>query len=219
MRFLLVLLAGCYTPPDLPTTPYDTPILSSEGSVVETCAPSRAVRVSAVSDGDTITISSGGVEDTIRLLGVNTPESVSEPAECMGETAHDVAAAVLVGQLATLTFDRECTDNDTYQRTLAYVWIDPDLASQYLNRNVVDEMLSNMDTDNPLPGLLFNEYLVRAGLACWYDREHFLGKTDLLYQDNNLITAERIARARKMGIWSTCDGEYISRCDDFQLQP
>jgi endonuclease YncB( thermonuclease family) len=212
----LTLAAACYRPPDLPITPYETPILSSDSTVVDTCAPRREARISAVKDGDTFSITSAaGVED-VRMLGVNAPETSGGTPECLGEYAKAVATAALDNQLVTLTFDQQCQDNDIYRRTLAYAWIDPDNAAQYLDRNVLDEMSADFDTGVTSLGLMFNEYLIRAGLGCWYDQQVQLGLPEPLYEDNRFIIAERIAKSRKLGIWSDqCAGADIEYCDDF----
>ena len=86
-------------------------------------------------DGDTIIVFP---EAVIRLIGVNTPETVrpEHPVEPWGPEATAFTKHFLCAGTVRLSFDRERVDR--YGRFLAYVWVG-------------DEML--------------NEALLRAGLA------------------------------------------------------
>ncbi len=78
-------------------------------------------RVVAVVDGDTIRVERGGSTDTVRLLGVNTPEThhPTKPVECYGPEAADYTTARLLGRNVRLEDDVE--HRDRYGRRLAYV--------------------------------------------------------------------------------------------------
>ncbi len=78
-----------------------------------------------VVDGDTIVAEVGGIEETIRLIGVDTPETKhpTKPVECFGPEAASYTASLLPpGQAVWLEFDLE--RRDRYNRFLAYVWLD-----------------------------------------------------------------------------------------------
>lgn len=79
--------------------------------------------VSSITDGDTLVISVGGSEKTVRLLNVDTPET-KDPAkavECLGPEATDFLAKSLPeGTKVKLKFDVE--REDRYGRTLAAVF-------------------------------------------------------------------------------------------------
>lgn len=80
--------------------------------------------VTRVVDGDTIHVDLEGVDTTIRLIGIDTPE-VDGPyteAECFGSEASAYTERALVGRDVQLEFDAERIDR--YDRTLAYVWLD-----------------------------------------------------------------------------------------------
>lgn len=97
-------------------------------------APSEGVVVRVV-DGDTIVVRVGGVEESVRLLGIDTPEIAhgGEPADCFGaEAAQHTAAAAPPGTRVVLLRDQEA--RDVYGRLLAYVVIDGVL----LNAHLVD---------------------------------------------------------------------------------
>ncbi|MGQ0823574.1 MAG: thermonuclease family protein [Actinomycetota bacterium] len=76
-------------------------------------------------DGDTIVVSfADGVRDTVRLLGVDTPEvhHPSRPVECFGPEASAYTRARLLGRRVTL--ERDVEARDIYGRFLAYVRVD-----------------------------------------------------------------------------------------------
>lgn len=77
------------------------------------------VTVVSITDGDTIDVRLGsGAVDTVRLIGINTPES----GECWGEEAGRVLEALIpVGTTVGLTVD--VSDRDQYNRLLRYVWL------------------------------------------------------------------------------------------------
>jgi len=80
------------------------------------------VLVSRVIDGDTIEVRLHGTTTAVRLIGVDTPETVHPTVgiECYGPAASDFTTSRLEGQRVSLEFDVERTDR--YGRTLAYVW-------------------------------------------------------------------------------------------------
>ena len=84
--------------------------------------PTRAV-VTRVVDGDTIHVSIGGNEETVRLIGINTPETVDprSPVECFGEEAHDHTESLLPGG-TEVRLVRDVEARDRYHRLLAYVY-------------------------------------------------------------------------------------------------
>lgn len=90
------------------------------GAQREDAAP--VARVIEVIDGDTIVVAFGdGSTDTIRLLGVNTPEThhPTRAAECYGAQASAFTTRRLGGRLVRLEGDVE--PRDVYGRRLAYV--------------------------------------------------------------------------------------------------
>lgn len=87
-------------------------------SLALAAAPAGAQRVERVVDGDTIIVEGVG---RVRLIGVDTPETVSpgRPVERFGREASAFAKRLLEGRRVRLEYDRERTDR--YGRTLAYV--------------------------------------------------------------------------------------------------
>jgi micrococcal nuclease len=83
-----------------------------------------AVRVQRVSDGDTFVATVKGRRERIRVIGVDTPETVApnRPVEPYGKEASNFAKHYLDGETVRLAGDAE--PRDRYGRMLAYVWLD-----------------------------------------------------------------------------------------------
>ena len=84
------------------------------------------VEVVRVVDGDTVIVKTDtGVEERIRLLLIDTPESIhpTEPEQLFGKESSDYAKEVLrEGDIVTLEVGNP--ERDRYDRLLAYIWID-----------------------------------------------------------------------------------------------
>ncbi|NLK43715.1 MAG: hypothetical protein GX300_04905, partial [Tissierellia bacterium] len=80
-------------------------------------------RVVRVVDGDTLIIEMEDKEERVRLIGVDTPESVHPDASKnvkAGKIASDFTKSRLEGKYIELEFDVQ--ERDRYGRILAYVW-------------------------------------------------------------------------------------------------
>jgi micrococcal nuclease len=80
--------------------------------------------VVGVLDGDTIEVARGDATDTVRLLGIDTPEThhPTKPVECFGPEASSYTDDQLLGRGVQLEGDIE--QRDRYNRRLAYVVVD-----------------------------------------------------------------------------------------------
>jgi micrococcal nuclease len=107
--------------------------------------PGRVAFVSRVIDGDTIEVRLGGRTVDVRLIGIDTPETVhpTEPVECFGAAASSFTKRQLEGREVRLEFDVERPDR--YGRMLAYVW----LADQLFNEVLVDRGFAQVSTYPP----------------------------------------------------------------------
>lgn len=87
-------------------------------------ADSPTVQVVAVVDGDTVDVAWGGHRERVRLLGVDTPETVApdRPVGCYGPEAAAFTQQRLQGRTVRLQFDRE--RRDRFGRLLAYVAVE-----------------------------------------------------------------------------------------------
>jgi micrococcal nuclease len=86
--------------------------------------PSLPALVVAVVDGDTVAVDWQGHRRTVRLLGVDTPETVhpERTVECYGPEAAAFTRRLLLGRPVQLAFDR--VRHDRYGRLLAYASLD-----------------------------------------------------------------------------------------------
>jgi micrococcal nuclease len=87
-------------------------------------AVDQEYRVVQVFDGDTIVVRrAGGRDETIRLLGVDTPEThhPRKPVQCYGPEASAYTTRRLFGKVVRLEEDVE--RHDIYGRRLAYVYL------------------------------------------------------------------------------------------------
>jgi micrococcal nuclease len=130
-------------------------------------------KVTRVVDGDTVVISIGGQEAKIRLMGMDTPETVDprKPEQCFGEQAKEETQR-LTGQHVRVEFiplEWPPVTRDRYNRVLAYIFTEKE---------------GN-----------FNEYLVRKGYA-----HEYTFKGHYKYQDE-FRSAQADAKLNKRGMW------------------
>lgn len=82
-------------------------------------------KVISITDGDTFKIDYNGKEKKVRLIGVDTPESVSpnkEKNNNYGKKASEYTKKRLKGKKISIEFDVQQTDK--YGRLLAYVYLE-----------------------------------------------------------------------------------------------
>ena len=113
----------------------------------------QQAQVVRVVDGDTLKVSVPGDENaTVRLIGMDTPESVAadEARNCEeGRIASDSAKS-LVAPGQTVWLSRDVSEADRYGRLLRYVWLDrPD----------------NPSDEGEIAEKMLNAILVRDGYA------------------------------------------------------
>ena len=95
-------------------------------------------KVTKVTDGDTIHIDRDGEDVTVRLLGINTPETVDprRQVECFGKEASARMKEIVGGQIVRLEYDNSQSLRDAYDRLLAYVYLED---GQMVNRKMIAE--------------------------------------------------------------------------------
>lgn len=76
-------------------------------------------------DGDTIVVNMNGTEETIRFIGVDTPETHDprKAVQCFGQAASDFTKATIGSQKVRLEADPLNTNRDRYDRLLRYVYL------------------------------------------------------------------------------------------------
>jgi micrococcal nuclease len=119
-----------------------------------------------------------GRDETVRLLGINTPETVDprRAVECFGKEASTRMKEIASGKIVRLEYDDSQDLRDAYGRLLAYVYLED---GQMLNRKMVAE------------GYAY-EYTYLTPYR--YQRE---------FRD-----LQRLAQSAKRGLWAedTCNG-------------
>ena len=96
----------------------------------------KSYTVTRVVDGDTFVIDYEGKEDKIRLIGINTPETVDprKPIQCFGKEASKQMKSLAEGKLVGLEFDESQGYRDIYGRLLAYAYLSD---GEMLNRKML----------------------------------------------------------------------------------
>ncbi|GAA1650376.1 thermonuclease family protein [Georgenia ruanii] len=105
------------------------------GVAVATADTTTTAVVTKVVDGDTIDVDYDGATHRVRLLNVDTPESVdpSKPVECLAREATDFLGGLLMnGTEVRLEFDEERLDQ--YDRELAGVFVEETLVNAEIAR-------------------------------------------------------------------------------------
>lgn len=76
-------------------------------------------------DGDTITVNMNGKIETIRMIGVDTPEThkPNTPVQCYGPAAAAFTKNIIGNQKVRLASDSLSTNRDRYNRLLRYVYL------------------------------------------------------------------------------------------------
>jgi len=158
-------------------------ILSAFLLLVGACAPPTLPddglgTVVGVVDGDTVVIDLDGSTETVRLLGIDTPETVhpDRPPECFGKQA-SVRMAELLPASTVVLVTRDVEARDRYDRLLAYVARAED-------------------------GLVVNRAMVVEGYASALHIDPNDGMR------NELAAAEARARADGRGLWTACGGPH-----------
>lgn len=123
---------------------------------------SAVVPVTRVVDGDTIEVELDGEAQDVRLIGVDTPETVKPdtPVQCFGERASHFTKRLLEGQRVRLVFGVE--RHDVYGRLLAYVHLGHRFVEAMLARRGLARTLTIPPNDRYAP--LFHRLARRAAL-------------------------------------------------------
>lgn len=137
------------------------------------------LKVVKVVDGDTLDVDLNGETVRLRLIGIDTPETVDprKPVQCFGKEASDRAKSLLNGKKVSLEMDSTQGDKDSYGRLLRYVIL--------------------------ADGTNFNQKMIADGYAFEYTYSK-----PYRYQET-FKKAQKSARESKKGLWAadTCGGE------------
>lgn len=128
--------------PSPAASPRPTPVLGTQATESGTLA---LYPVTKITDGDTIKVSIDGTVETVRLVGINTPETVDprRDVECFGAQASQRMKTLLEGQLVSLESDATQSNRDRYQRLLRFVFLQDgtDVGLQMIKEGYAHEAL------------------------------------------------------------------------------
>lgn len=137
--------------------------------------PNAYYKVTSVIDGDTFQADVNGKIITVRVLGINTPETVDpkKPVECYGPEASAEAKELLTGRKVRLVANPNREALDIYHRYLLYVYRDD--------------------------GLFYNDFMVKNGFAHEYTFNNEAYEFQSQFRNDQ---AE--AKAANIGMWKKC---------------
>lgn len=154
----------------------DASVTDNQGEVEDSNNMSR-VLVSRVVDGDTLKVKTDGKEDTVRLIGINTPESVDPRTvvECFSKEASAQMVELVEGKEVLVVSDPTQGKRDKYNRVLAYVYLKD--------------------------GTMVNQKMIEDGFAFEYTY-NIPYEFQIEFKES-----ERVARENGLGLWdkSVCD--------------
>lgn len=108
-----------------------TPATFPQSLIIVTTTPKTLQRsnfytVSSVIDGDTIKVVIDNQQEALRLIGIDSPETVDprKPVQCFGKEASVKAKSLLSGKSVRLESDPTQGERDRYQRLLRYVFLE-----------------------------------------------------------------------------------------------
>jgi micrococcal nuclease len=164
------------SPSPIPAPPVAATVIPTQPSA----PPRQRVTIASVTDGDTVRILINGVNEPLRIIGLDTPEVVDPRTvvQCFGREASERARQLLPpGTQVEFAPDPTQDTRDSFGRLLGYIWL-PD-------------------------GRLFPEVMIREGYGFEYTFR-------LPYQYQALFReAQAEARAAQRGLWApdTCAGD------------
>lgn len=138
--------------------------------------PLETATVEFVIDGDTVDLIIDGQEERVRLIGIDTPETVARdtPIQCFGAEASSALAGLLpVG--SAVRIERDDEPRDRFGRLLLYVYRAED--DLFINRWMVENGFANAVSYRP--NTTFEVEFAKF---------------------------EAEAQAAGRGLWATCDG-------------
>ncbi|MDD4569509.1 MAG: thermonuclease family protein [Tepidanaerobacteraceae bacterium] len=142
-------------------------------------------QVLEVVDGDTIKVNLNGATTTIRLIGMDTPETLDprKVVQCFGKEASAKAKELLFGKMVRLENDSTTEELDKYSRPLKYVFLED--------------------------GTFYNDKMIRDG----YAHEYTYNKP-YKYQAQ-FKEAQKEASTNLRGLWATdtCNGDTTKAAD------
>ena len=153
--------------------------------------------VTEVVDGDTIHVRAGGEDHTVRLIGIDTPEThrPGTGVECGGPEATSSLHRLAFRQARDTDGDGLLDDGSQGRRVVLRTDPSQDEYDRF------DRLLAYVSTD----GTTLQEEQLRAGWA-----EVYVYGGEPFRRVGAFRRAERSARAAGRGVWARCGGDFHS---------
>lgn len=142
----------------------------------------ETAEVTKVVDGDTINVQINGKDYKVRMIGVDTPETVhpSKPVQFYGREASDYTKKNLTDK--TVYLQKDVSDTDKYGRLLRYVWTAAPSSDNPSEEEIIESM--------------YNANLVKNGYAHAYTYQPNSRYSDLFSK------LQSSAREKNIGLWN-----------------
>lgn len=181
LLFTIFLLSGCTQTEAIVSKP-DIKEAKISQPIAQQSLPAELYKVVSVTDGDTIKVDIKGKTETLRLMGIDTPETLDprKVVQCFGKEASNKAKEILNGKNVRLEADSTQGERDKYGRLLRYVFLED--------------------------GTFYNKYMIEEGYAHEYTYQNNPYKYQADFQK-----AEKSAREQERGLWSSnaCSGDTL----------
>ncbi|MDU2639809.1 MAG: thermonuclease family protein [Finegoldia magna] len=165
--------------------------LTSCDTIIQTENQNNLYEVVRVVDGDTVILNIDGQRTRVRLIGIDTPESVAEDKSRNvkeGKIASEYTKNLLENKKVRLEFDDE--KKDVYERKLGYVFLD----DEFINEKLLKEGMAKLYTKTTN-----QKYSERLKKAEEYARENKKGFwKDFYVNDPNLYIKYTDSKGRGM---------------------
>ncbi len=118
-----------------PKSPSPAQTLASES----TTPGLTEAQVTEVVDGDTLKVSIDGQPQTVRIIGVDTPETKDprQPVMCYGAEAMAKTRELIDQADGRVLLEKDVSETDRYDRLLRYVWLEHPDGRRMLNKELV----------------------------------------------------------------------------------
>lgn len=132
--FALFLVVALYMVEDKKPAPKKSVLSAAPTAAPIVQLSTASAMVVSVVDGDTIHVENGPQKETIRLIGVDTPElhDPRKPVGCFAKEAKEKVASLINGKEVILEADSTQSNRDIYGRLLRYVFLDGVLVNRVL---------------------------------------------------------------------------------------
>ena len=165
--------------------------LTSCDTIIQTENQNNLYEVVRVVDGDTVILNIDGQRTRVRLIGIDTPESVAEDKSRNvkeGKIASEYTKNLLENKKVRLEFDDE--KKDVYERKLGYVFLD----DEFINEKLLKEGMAKLYTKTTN-----KKYSERLRKAEQYARKNKKGFwKDFYVNDPNLYIKYTDSKGRGM---------------------